>query len=110
MKDRMLISLDLDGTLLTNDCTITQYTENILSKVIAQGNKVIICSGRAPRAIEKFYNQLNLNTPIICYNGAMIYDPKDKVFKDTALKFEKSQILRFCSDFGDIVPVICKPS
>ena len=109
MNEKFLISLDLDGTLLTSDSKVTEYTEKILKKTILEGHKVMICSGRAPRAIEKYYNQLDLDTPIVCYNGAMIYDPKDKNFNDSALKFKKSEILRFCSEFKDIVPgIMCE--
>lgn len=102
--EKFLFSLDLDGTLLNNHSKISNYTEEVIKKVNQLGHKVIIASGRAPRAINKFYSQLDLSTPIICYNGAMMYDPKDPLFDDTAFKFEKEKILKFCSEFGDIVP------
>ena len=103
MNNKFLISLDLDGTLLTSQNTITEYTKDVIKKVSSLGHKVLIASGRAPRAIEKFYNQLNLDTPIICYNGAKIFDPEDPNYHDTAFKFPKEKILEFCSEFGDIV-------
>ena len=106
MSEKYLISLDLDGTLLNSKNSITKYSEEIIKKTIALGHKVMIASGRAPRAIRKYYNQLELDTPIVCYNGAKIYDPKDANFNDIALKFPKEKILRFCSEFADIVPGI----
>lgn len=106
MSEKYLISLDLDGTLLNSKNSITKYSEEIIKKTIALGHKVMIASGRAPRAIRKYYNQLELDTPIVCYNGAKIYDPKDANFNDIALKFPKEKILMFCSEFADIVPGI----
>lgn len=106
MDKKILISLDLDGTVLTSNNEITDFTAETIKKVSSLGHKVLIASGRAPRAIEKFYDRLNLETPIICYNGAKIFDPKDPNYHDTAYKFPKEKILEFCSAFADIVPGI----
>ena len=106
---KFLISLDLDGTLLTSENKITEYTQKVLKRAQEQGHKVMIASGRAPRAIMKFYNQLNLDTPFICYNGAMVCDPQDLNYKSSVYKFEKEKILRFCSEFGDsVINVMCE--
>ena len=104
--NRFLFALDLDGTLLNSSNTVTENTIKYINKISSLGHKVIIASGRAPRAIKKIYDKLNLDTPIVCYNGAKIFDPEDLNFTDTAYKFPKEKIIEFCSEFKDIVPGI----
>jgi hypothetical protein len=73
-----LIAIDLDGTLLTSDKAITPRTLRAIRAVVGQGVKVIIASARPPRSVAKVYKHLRLDTCVICYNGALIYDPPAK--------------------------------
>lgn len=73
-----LIVLDLDGTLLTNKKTITPKTKTLITKLINQGHIVVIATGRSHRMSSFYYEHLNLNTPIINSNGALLHHPKDK--------------------------------
>lgn len=77
MTERYLISLDLDGTLLKDDKTISIKNKNILQKAREQGHIVMIATGRPFRSSEMYYNELELNTPIVNFNGAFIHHPKD---------------------------------
>lgn len=74
--EKHLIVLDLDGTLLTSNQTISPYTEEILLKAIEQGHQVMIATGRPFRASKAYYSQLRLNTPIVNFNGAYIHHPQ----------------------------------
>src|SRR5438477_9263394 len=73
-----LIFIDIDGTLLTSEHKISTGTLLSIQR-ISEINKipVILTTARPPQAIEKIYAQLNLNAPVICFNGALIMD-KDK--------------------------------
>jgi 5-amino-6-(5-phospho-D-ribitylamino)uracil phosphatase len=77
MTERHLISLDLDGTLLKDDKTISIKNKNILQKAREQGHIVMIATGRPFRSSEMYYNELELDTPIVNFNGAFIHNPKD---------------------------------
>ena len=70
-----LIALDLDGTLLNDKKEISFLTKKYLKKLNKKGVNIILCSGRPPRTIKKYYQELNLNTPVVGYNGALIYNP-----------------------------------
>lgn len=72
MKNRYLIALDLDGTLLKDDKTISEKTIKVLNKVKEEGHVVMISTGRPYRASELYYKQLDLDTPIVNFNGAFI--------------------------------------
>lgn len=72
-----LIAVDLDGTLLKDDKTISQRTLNTIKKTRELGHHVMIATGRPFRASRLYYQQLDLNTPIVNYNGAYVHHPMD---------------------------------
>lgn len=69
-----VIALDLDGTLLTPEKTILPESLQALARARAAGYQVLIVTGRHHVAIHPFYQALELTTPVICCNGAYIYD------------------------------------
>ncbi len=73
-----VVALDLDGTLLTPDKKILPESLSALKKVRESGAKVIIVTGRHFVAIHPFYQALELDTPAICCNGALLYDYQEK--------------------------------
>ncbi len=73
-----LVAIDLDGTLLTSGKTITERTKRVLKALSNQNIKIVIASARPPRSVAAAYKALNLTCCVICYNGALIYDPKSK--------------------------------
>lgn len=75
--DRKLVAIDLDGTTLNNDSQLTQETETAIRKVIEQGHIVSIATGRPFRTSYQFYKQLDLDTPIVNFNGAWCHHPND---------------------------------
>lgn len=81
-NQKYLISLDLDGTLLKSDKTISSKTISYLQKLEKDGNIIVLNSGRAPRSIKIYYDLLKLVSPFIAYNGAYIH------FNDSSLDLE----------------------
>lgn len=77
MIKKHLIALDLDGTLLKNDKTISLKTKQVLNKAMEAGHEVMIATGRPYRSSEIYYKELNLNTPSVNFNGAFVHHPKD---------------------------------
>ncbi len=68
-----LVAIDLDGTLLRDDKTIAPETLEALNGLTRRGLPIIIASARPPRSIKPFHEQLNLTTPVVAYNGALIW-------------------------------------
>ncbi|MDP4164117.1 MAG: Cof-type HAD-IIB family hydrolase [Bacillota bacterium] len=77
MTEKHLIALDLDGTLLKDNKTISESTKIILQKAREQGHEVMIATGRPFRSSEMYYHELGLTTPIVNFNGAFIHHPLD---------------------------------
>ncbi|EPL9864994.1 pyridoxal phosphatase [Klebsiella aerogenes] len=69
-----VIALDLDGTLLTPQKKILPESLLALKHARKSGAKVVIVTGRHHVAIHPFYQALELDTPAICCNGALLYD------------------------------------
>lgn len=74
-----LIALDLDGTLLNDKKEISFLTKKYLRKLNKRGVYIILCSGRPPRTIKKYYQELKLKTPVVAYNGTLIYNPNSNI-------------------------------
>ena len=75
MTEKHLIVLDLDGTLLTDNKTISSRTKKTLLKLKEDGHEVMIATGRPFRSSELYYRELGLTTPIVNFNGAFVHHP-----------------------------------
>ncbi|MCT8140444.1 HAD family phosphatase [Anaerobacillus sp. CMMVII] len=75
-----LIALDLDGTLLTDDKSISVRNKQAIQKVREMGHIVCIATGRPYRASQMYYEELSLTTPIVNFNGAFTHHPRHKDF------------------------------
>jgi Cof subfamily protein (haloacid dehalogenase superfamily) len=70
-----LLATDLDGTIVADLHDISPRTQAAIQAAIARGVKIVIATGRGYAEAEKFQRMLGLSTPVICYQGALIYDP-----------------------------------
>jgi hypothetical protein len=71
-----VIALDLDGTLLDKKKRISAPNLKRLQELREQGVKIVLASGRSASAMRLYYNQLGLDEPIVCCNGALVMEPK----------------------------------
>ncbi len=84
-----LVVLDIDGTLLTNDEKITKKNYEAIQKSINMGVPVCICTGRNIHNTRRIIKKLKLETPYVCVDGMVVYNPKENNFiKDDALEQE----------------------
>ena len=72
-----LIAADMDGTLLNPHSDLTRRTIAAARRAMDAGVFFTLSSGRMPEAMVGFAEALKLNAPMILFNGAMIYDPRD---------------------------------
>lgn len=78
LREKHLIAIDLDGTLLTKEKKISSASKSVIRTLIEQGHVVVIATGRSNRMSQLFYHELGLTTPLINSNGAVIHHPLDK--------------------------------
>ncbi len=72
---KKLIAIDLDGTTLNSHSLISPRTASVLKKATAAGHYVSIATGRPYRMSAQFYQQLQLETPMVTFNGALVHKP-----------------------------------
>ncbi len=65
---------DLDGTLLRNDETLSEYTISVINSLVSRGLKFSIATARSKITANKVIKGLLVNFPMIVYNGTMIVD------------------------------------
>lgn len=65
---------DLDGTLLRKDETISDYTANVINKIVNQGVCFSFATARSLVTTRKVTSGIHTNVPAIVYNGAFIMD------------------------------------
>lgn len=69
----MMIFIDIDGTLLTSSHTITPATKQIIEHIHQNLNiPIVLTTARPPKGTFFIYNDLGLDTPLICFNGGLI--------------------------------------
>ncbi|MFP4482994.1 MAG: Cof-type HAD-IIB family hydrolase [Thermovirgaceae bacterium] len=71
MGIRMIV-LDLDGTLLTSQNTLTEHTVRAVAACMGKGITVTVATGRVFRSVRPFAEKLGLTDPLITANGAEI--------------------------------------
>ncbi len=69
-----LIALDLDGTVIGADLIVRERVRQSVIRAQAQGIAVTIVTGRMFAAAAPFARTLGISGPIVCYQGAGIFD------------------------------------
>ena len=101
MGDNMkkyLIALDLDGTLLQDWQTLNEETSEYIKELKKDGHQFVIATGRPFRSSEKYYNILELDTPIVNYNGGLVTSKKDPKFRNYSYTLDLKCVLNIFED------------
>lgn len=101
--NRKLIAIDLDGTLLNSSLDVSSFTISIIKKLKEQGHVVVLASGRPYRSMKDLYDKLGLGSPLICYNGALVFNPKDSTFSKLERRFPSSSLRKIYKENSDIL-------
>ncbi len=65
---------DLDGTLLNGRAELSEFSRNLLKEMIRDGLSFTVASARSVSSIRQMLKGLELNLPVIEFNGAFISD------------------------------------
>ena len=65
---------DLDGTLLLDNETLSEYTCNTINKLVNNGLNFSFATARSGITAKKVTSNLKCSIPMIVYNGTMIVD------------------------------------
>lgn len=76
-----LIALDMDGTLLREDKTISKKTKEAIKKARDLGVKTVLATGRPLEGVQKYLKELDMFNDgdiVLSYNGSVIQETKSK--------------------------------
>lgn len=91
---KYLIAVDLDGTLLPDLNSLSDYAIKVFKKIKELGHTIVITTGRPHRSSDFVYNAFGLDTPIINYNGSLISNPHDSNLLIYSDEMNKDDILK----------------
>lgn len=70
------LAMDLDGTLVPHTLKISEENKDAVKKAQEAGVLVTVATGRMSPSAWPYIEQLQINVPVITYNGAVITDPQ----------------------------------
>lgn len=102
---KIILFSDMDGTLLNSKKLISDTDRKAIEKFTSLGGKFTIATGRTIQTFAQYQRMLNLQMPVIMYNGAMIYDySAEKVIYSQSLpeisREITAKILNFMAECG----------
>jgi Cof subfamily protein (haloacid dehalogenase superfamily) len=89
-----LLAVDLDGTLLRSDGSVSPRTLAALEAVRAVRIAIVVVTGRPPRRLRPIAQQAGIGGLALCGNGSILYDlDRDCIAGQTAMELEQAQAL-----------------
>ncbi|MEM5588045.1 HAD-IIB family hydrolase [Enterobacter hormaechei] len=92
-----LIAIDMDGTLLLPDHTISPAVKNAIAAAREKGVNVVLTTGRPYAGVHSYLKELHMNQPgdyCITYNGALVQKAADgSTVAQTALSYDDYRFL-----------------
>lgn len=100
VKNVKLIVCDVDGTLLDREGKIGEQTVDMIMKLSANGIKFSFATQRVYPSILPFAEVLNIKTPLICMNGALISDMEgNHIFKAPIKRSKVAQAVELVNKY-----------
>ena len=98
---KKLIISDIDGTLHING-SISQENKDFVKRVQDEGHLFTLATGRHINSTLPIIKELNINLPVVCSNGGIIYDfMNDKIIKSFHLDKEVVyQCIDICTKYN----------
>ncbi|NLG87760.1 MAG: HAD family phosphatase [Clostridiaceae bacterium] len=100
-----LLAVDVDGTLLNSRLEITVHTKQSIQKAIQKGIVFTICSGRPIQGVKLMTDMLEVDIPVITYNGAMVIADGKVIFSCTMRGEDVLQIERLGQEWGTTIVI-----
>jgi len=87
--DIKALAIDLDGTTLLPGTILGEKTRVCLKRLISEGMQIIIATGRAIEASEKYRSAIGAQGPMVFFNGAEVADvPSGKILYENLIDLD----------------------
>ncbi len=97
----LLVFTDLDGTLLDHHSYSFAPAQPALDELKARNIPLILVSSKTRAELEALQQQLNINTPFICENGAAVFWQADQQWQRQEFSLPRTDILQQLKQLRD---------
>ena len=76
-----LVAIDMDGTLLREDKTVSDRTKSAIKAAYAKGAKIVLASGRPLEGLLRYIEELGIYSNqdyVLSYNGSLVQNVETK--------------------------------
>lgn len=100
-----LICIDMDGTLLNDEKTVSERSIRTIKDAVEKGVRVAVCTGRLFTSADYYANLIGSKIPVIAANGAYIREKdENRIIYKSPLSIEQCRkILKIVKKF-DMYP------
>lgn len=82
------VAIDMDGTLLNSQNEVSLRNRQAIDRAREKGVQIVLSTGRILESAKIFADELQLNTPILACNGAIILDENRNVIYNRPLELD----------------------
>lgn len=72
-----LLALDIDGTLLRSDKTLSSRTRDALERARSDGVRLVLVTGRRYPSARRVADELGAGLPLVLHNGALVVEDEE---------------------------------
>ena len=102
----LLVCSDFDGTLAYRG-GVSQENLDAIARFQKEGGRLTLATGRYPGVLKDYNIPLECNAPMICMNGAILYDAeKGETLYEGTMKIDREFLLRGVRECQGIHEVI----
>lgn len=96
------VFMDMDGTLLRSDHTISEKLKNKLQELENKGIKIFISTGRPFASTKPYVEMLEIKNPVIVFIGGMVVNPatEEVVFEDSISADDVQKLIEISHEKG----------
>jgi len=88
------VFLDIDGTLLNSRHQVMPCTKDHLKYLQDRCIPIVLCSARSPEGVKRVAEQAELQGPVACYNGGLVYDENHTILRDVGIDIQTAIAFR----------------
>jgi len=104
-----LIMADVDGTLVTPEKDLTERSRQVVLQLRRAGFRFTVISSRPPYGLQSLAEAMQLEEPMVAFNGGMIATPEGKPLKQHSLSSELVDSVLECFDQFGVSPRLYTP-
>ncbi|WP_281889377.1 Cof-type HAD-IIB family hydrolase [Paenibacillus sp. YYML68] len=94
MKPYRLIALDMDGTLLTEEKTVSDANRAAIQDAVAAGITVMFATGRGIHSALPYAEELGLTSPLVTVNGSEVWKAPGELLERHRMDVEDIRSMR----------------